>query len=95
MRARDLLASSWAQESPKDRSDFLAAFEKGLSPDDEAFLESTLGDRRKEVRRVASYLLAHLPESGLRRRMLERASTIEQFLKLIQFRDEMLKEINQ
>jgi hypothetical protein len=72
-RARGLLASTWAQESPKDRADFLAAFENGLSLDDESFLEAALDDRRKEVRGVAANLLARLPESALRKRMLERA----------------------
>jgi hypothetical protein len=72
-RARGLLAATWAQESPKDRADFLAELENGLGPDDEAFLEAALEDRRKEVRGVAARLLARLPESALRGRMLERA----------------------
>src|SRR5262245_60381604 len=57
-RARGLLAATWAQESPKDRADFLAALENGLGIEDEAFLESALDDRRKEVRSAAGRLLA-------------------------------------
>jgi Family of unknown function (DUF5691) len=72
-QARELLSSTWAQESPEDRADFLAAFENGLSLDDEAFLEAALDDRRKEVRSAAADLLARLPESALRRRMIDRA----------------------
>jgi hypothetical protein len=79
VRAKDLLESSWENESPKDRADFLAAFENGLSLDDEAFLESALNDRRKEVRRAAADLLVRLPESALRRRMLERVRPLLTF----------------
>jgi len=78
-RARELLASTWSQESPKDRADFLAALENGLSLDDETFLEAALDDRRKEVRGAAADLLARLPESALRRRALERARPLLKF----------------
>jgi hypothetical protein len=73
------LASTWAQESPKDRSRFLSALENGLSLDDEAFLEAALNDRRKEVRGEASDLLSRLPESALRLRMLERVRPLLRF----------------
>lgn len=78
-RARELLASTWLQESPKDRADFLAALEYGLSLDDEAFLDAALNDRRKEVRSMAAGLLARLPESALRNRILERAKPLLTF----------------
>ena len=77
--ARELLAAAWPQESPKDRVDFLNMFGKDLGLDDEAFLESALDDRRKEVRVAAADLLARLPESALRRRMLERARPLLRF----------------
>ena len=71
-RARDLLTSTWAEETPEDRAAFLAAFETGPSIADEPFLEAAPDDRRKEVRRAAAELLARLPESGLCRRMIAR-----------------------
>ncbi|HKQ75740.1 MAG TPA: DUF5691 domain-containing protein [Blastocatellia bacterium] len=78
-RARELLESSWEKESPKDRSSFLSMFKKGLSRDDEAFLEWTLDDKRKEVRQEAADLLARLPGSALRQRMFERARPLLTF----------------
>jgi hypothetical protein len=71
-RARELLAATWAEETPEDRAAFLSTLQTGLSRADEPFLEEALDDRRKEVRRTAADLLARLPESGLSQRMLER-----------------------
>jgi len=71
-RAAGLLAATWPQEAAEDRSWIAAALESGLGPDDEAFLEAALDDRRKEVRRLAAGLLARLPGSALGRRMAER-----------------------
>jgi hypothetical protein len=71
--ARDMLASTWASEKAGDRAAFLAAFETGLSMDDEPFLEAALDDRGREVRRAAAALLARLTDSRLAGRMLERA----------------------
>jgi hypothetical protein len=78
-RARELLKSTWAQESPEDRISFLEEFENGLSLDDEAFLESALDDRLKAVRSRAADLLARLPESALCRRMLDRVRPLLTF----------------
>ncbi|MBD1875062.1 hypothetical protein H6F75_16370 [Nodosilinea sp. FACHB-131] len=63
--ARELLQSTWKQETASDRAKFLEAFRIGLSMADEPFLENGLGDRSKEVRRVAVDLLASLPTSRL------------------------------
>lgn len=71
-RARELLQTTWSEESAGDRTQFLEAFRVGLSLDDEPFLEVALGDRRsKEVRRVAADLLASLPDSRLAQRMVD------------------------
>jgi hypothetical protein len=72
-RARAMLESSWAQESPAERGGFVAALARGLSPADEPFLERALDDRRKEVRQGAAGLLARLPTSALVARMTVRA----------------------
>ncbi len=72
-RARQLLAESWPQEAPPERLAFLQTLADGLSMSDEPFLETTLDDRRKDVRQAAAELLARLPESRLARRMAARA----------------------
>ena len=72
---RELLESTWAQESSDDRARFLAALATGLSAADDPFLERALDDRRKEVREAALELLRRLPGSALTRRMAERART--------------------
>jgi hypothetical protein len=68
-----LLLSTWAEETPDDRLLLLNELATGLSMDDEPFLEETLDDRRGAVRQRAAELLARLPDSGLVRRMTERA----------------------
>ena len=70
--ARALLEDTWDSETPEDRTAFLGILGKNLEPGDEPLLEKALDDRRKEVRSAASNLLAHLPQSALCRRMLER-----------------------
>ena len=71
-RARELVLSTWAEDTPEDRATFLQTFQTGLSMADEPFLEECLDDRRKEVRSVAVDLLSRLPESRLCQRMIER-----------------------
>ncbi|MFC3737964.1 SWIM zinc finger family protein [Paractinoplanes deccanensis] len=72
-RARELVESTWAEDSSDTRARFVAALATGLSADDDPFLERALDDRRKEVREAALELLRRLPGSGLRTRMAERA----------------------
>ncbi|MFI0483453.1 DUF5691 domain-containing protein [Actinomadura sp. 9N215] len=72
-KARELLRATWATEPAPDRAAFLATFEHGLSPDDEEFLESALEDRGKDVRQLASDLLARMPGSAYGERMAARA----------------------
>ncbi len=62
--ARELLASTWAEETWEDRQAFLEELETGLSDADEPLLEIALADRRKPVRDVAAALLARLPRSA-------------------------------
>lgn len=69
----ELLRSTWSTERAEDRLLFLDALQEGLSDADEPFLESTLGDRSKNVRLTAAELLSTLPGSALGERMAERA----------------------
>ena len=72
-RARELVASTFAADSADQRAKFVGEFARGLSMEDEPFLEAALDDRSKEVRRQAAELLRSLPESRLCLRMIERA----------------------
>jgi hypothetical protein len=72
-RARELVESTWSEDSSDDRARFVTALATGLSADDDPFLERALDDRRKEVREAAIELLRRLPGSSLRSRMAERA----------------------
>ena len=72
-RARELLRRAWPGEPAPDRAAFLATFERGLAPADEEFLEAALEDRGKDVRQLASDLLARLPGSAYGERMAARA----------------------
>ncbi|SNS77501.1 hypothetical protein SAMN05443665_100940 [Actinomadura meyerae] len=72
-RARELLSETWSKEPAPDRAAFLATFEHGLSLADEEFLEAALEDRGKDVRQLASDLLARLPGSAYGARMAARA----------------------
>lgn len=72
--ARELLMSTWQQETPDDRAAFVALLDDRLSMGDEDFLESALDDRRREVRQEAANLLTRLPRSRLARRMAARAA---------------------
>jgi hypothetical protein len=75
-RARAMLESSWAQESPADRAAFIGALVHGLDSADEPLLERALDDRRKEVRQRAAALLARLAGSALVARMTTKARTL-------------------
>jgi len=74
--AREMIASTWGEDSADDRAAFVAALLVGLGPDDEGFLESALDDRSKQVRAAAAELLARLPDSAFVRRMVERAGPL-------------------
>ena len=78
--ARELLATTWSQESAKDRVAFLEKFTIGLSASDEPFLNEALNDRSVEVRRMARALLGRLP-SDFSRRLKELANQVLSFKK--------------
>jgi hypothetical protein len=79
-RARELLASTWKDDSPDDRALFLDALSIQLADADEEFLEQALGDKRKEVRKCAAKLLARLPHAKFAERMIARADQYVHFI---------------
>ena len=70
--ALSALVLAWPGEPPEQRAALLAVLTTNLGPDDEAFLETALDDRRKEVRAAAQRALARLPGSRLAQRMVDR-----------------------
>ena len=80
-RARELLATTWSQESVKDRVAFLEKLATGVSSNDESFFNEALHDRSIEVRRAARASLAALPDSEFSRRSKELASQVLSFKK--------------
>lgn len=75
-RARELLVSTWKEETSDDKVRFLSVLKIRLSLEDEPFLETALDDKRKEVRRIAGGLLGNLPESPFTKRMIDRAKPL-------------------
>lgn len=80
-KALELLATTWSQESAKDRTYFLARLAIGLSSSDEAYLNQGLQDRSADVRRQARGLLAGLPNSEFSQRVKAVASQMLSFKK--------------
>lgn len=80
-KARELVATTWPQESAKDRVVFLEKFATGMNSSDESFLNEALQDRSVEVRRAARSLLASLPNSDFSRRLKQLANQILSFRK--------------
>lgn len=77
--ARAKVEAVWKTEPADIRTALLAALSVRLSSDDEPFIESTLDDRSKEVRRAAVDLLSRLPESQFVARMKSRAVPLLNF----------------
>jgi hypothetical protein len=77
--ARAKIEAVWTAEPAENRAAFLAELLPNLSADDAPFLERTLDDRSKEVRRTAIDLLARLPDSPFVARMLSRATPLLSF----------------
>lgn len=63
-RARELLVSGFEQEPASTRGALVKVLGIGLSSGDEAFLESVLKDRSREVAAEAAALIARLPGSA-------------------------------
>lgn len=74
--ARRLIESTWRAEPATARREMLGVLERGLSMDDETFLERALDDRDALTRRKAADLLATLPGSRLVARMTAVAGSI-------------------
>lgn len=74
--ARAALEAGWKSEAPETRAKFLRLLATGLAGADEAFLETALDDKRKEVRGAAAELLQRLTGSALVARMRERVAAL-------------------
>ena len=75
----ELIRSTWKEDSAEDRSSFVTAILPSLGAEDEAFLESCLDDRSKQVRGAAADVLARLPQSAYVQRMTGRADPLLRF----------------
>lgn len=78
-RGREWLMAIWKRDRADFRAEALGALRRGLSLDDEPFLEVALGDRSPTVRKQAAKLLLRLPDSALARRVRDRADTMLTF----------------
>jgi hypothetical protein len=76
LAARELLAAGWSRETAEERGQLLAVLSRGLSAEDEAFLEGVLDDRASWVRAAARRLLGQLPGSAFNQRAAWRASQV-------------------
>ncbi len=72
--ARQMIASSFASEEASFRQQLVYVLQSGLSPADEAFLETALADRTQPVKNAAGNLLIQLPDSQYIQRMKTRAA---------------------
>ncbi|MBE9010822.1 hypothetical protein IQ250_11455 [Pseudanabaenaceae cyanobacterium LEGE 13415] len=77
-QARELLQSTWKEESAEMRTQFLEILHSELSVADEPFLEEQLSDRSKPVRRKVADLLVRLPDSRYCDRMIQRLALLIQ-----------------
>ncbi|ERN40613.1 hypothetical protein KR51_00028700 [Rubidibacter lacunae KORDI 51-2] len=76
--ARDLLTATWKTEKADARASLLETLAIGLDLADEAWLESALSDRSKQVRQVSAALLAKLRGSNYGERMRSRLDPLLQ-----------------
>jgi hypothetical protein len=76
--ARRWLQSTWETDPPEAREAFINVLLTRPSPDDEAFLESALDDKRKAVRLAAADCLSRLPSSAHAQRNLARVDPLLQ-----------------
>lgn len=78
-QARQMIGSTWKEDSADDRAAFVAAMSIGLSEEDEPFLESALDDRSKQVRASAAELLSRIDGSAYAKRMIVRVEPLLSF----------------
>src|SRR5262249_42282984 len=79
--ARELLATTWSQESAKDRTAFLERLGVGVSYDDEEFLNKALLDRSADVRRVARETIPMLTNAQFTKRLKDLTAQVVTFKK--------------
>lgn len=77
--ARRKIEAVWNAEPADTRAVFITELMANLGSEDTAFLDSTLDDKSKEVRKAAVDLLARLPDSAFVNRMTGRATELLTF----------------
>lgn len=77
--ARERIQALWPMERSNERAKLITILATGLSLADEPFLEEALTQGGQEVRLTAAALLAQLPGSQLRQRMITRATPLVQW----------------
>lgn len=75
-KAREMLASTWADDTGEFRAQALPLLAPGFGPEDEPLATRALTDRRKDVRGAAQTLLARTPTSAFAQRMRTRAEAL-------------------
>lgn len=74
--AKRFVTKTWKNDKAEHREAFLSLLENSFDDSDIEFLEASLSDRSKNVRKIAAVCLARLPNSDFSQRIRKRAENI-------------------